>query len=252
MVLRHTNPNLRCCLTLFRSFILVVTLLAAGCVRIEQDLVLQPDGSGTLRFRYEVKDEDIRRMKELSDRMAALDPELAPEDVHWVTAFDEQAIRDAWAASTGPGVTLRDVRTGLEGAWRTMTAEIAFDSLQQLLDCGMVEECTITLTRGAGGQYGYVQAMELGASARSLPGGMDLETLKPMLNLIMKDFRATFRVETPGDIVRSNADREEGRAAVWEITGTQPDLYRRLQDGLLLRIQFAGSELQLADARSGR
>ncbi len=226
-----------------------MTLALVGCVQVEQDLVLNQDGTGTLRFVYGVKDQDLQRMRELAKQMAALDPTLAPADVDWLTAFDEQVIRKEWEKVAQEGVQLRDVSTRLENGWRFMTADISFQTLQHLFNCGMIKDCHIALTRGPDGKYGYLQSINVRNSMKSLPKGMDMATLQPMLAMLLKDFRAEIRVKTPGDIVRTNADRTDGRQAIWLMNGTQPDLAARLQN-LDLRLLFDGKYLHIADAQS--
>lgn len=228
----------------------MVCLLAwTGCVQVEQDLVLEADGSGSLRIVYGVKDQDLQRMREVARQMAALDPTLVPESADWLTAFDEQVIRSEWEKAAEEGVQLHDVSTRLEGGWRFMTADIRFDSLQQLFNCGMIKDCHIALTRGPNGHYGYLQSISLQQAMKSLPKGMNMATLEPMLAMMLKDFKAEFRVRAPGDIVRTNADQTEGRQAVWRMNGTQADLVSRMQN-LNLRLQFDGKNLQIPDAQS--
>jgi len=220
-----------------------------GCVQVEQDLVLKPDGSGTLKFVYGVKDQDLQRMRQLAAQMAAIDPTLAPKDVDWLTAFDEDVIRREWDKVRQDGVDLRDVKTHVENGWRFMTADIHFVTLQQLFECGMIKDCHMALTRGPNGQYGFEQSVDLRKSMKSLPMGMDMASLQPMVTMMMKDFKASFRVETPGNILRTNADRTEGRQAIWEMNGTQTDLVKRIQN-LDFRVMFEGKNLRIADAQS--
>ena len=224
-------------------------LTLSGCVQVEQDLVLKEDGSGTLRFVYGVKDQDLQRMRELAKQMAAIDPTLAPSDVDWLTAFDEKVIRAEWDKVAHEGVILRDVTTKLENGWRFMTANVHFDTLQQLFNCGMIKDCHIALTRGPNGQYGFLQSINAGNAAKSLPKGMDLTTLQPMLAMMLKDFKAEFRIEAPGEILRTNADRTEGRQAIWMMNGGQTDLAARIQN-LNLRLMFDGKNLTIPDAQS--
>ena len=221
----------------------------AGCVQVEQDLMLKPDGSGTLRFVYGVKDQDLQRMRQLATQMAAIDPSLAPADVDWLTAFDEDVIRREWDGVEHKGVELRTVKTHVENGWRFMTANIDFVTLQHLFDCGMIKDCHVALTRGPGGQYGFQQSVDVRKSMKSLPMGMDMASMQPMIAMMMKDFKGSFRVEAPGDILRTNADRTEGRAAIWEMNGTQADLVSRIQS-LDFRVMFEGKNLQIADAQS--
>jgi hypothetical protein len=231
------------------SLFVVLTALLSGCVKVEQDLVLKPDGSGTLKFVYGVKEEDLQRMRQVAKQMAAIDPSLAREDVDWLTAFDEQVIRREWEKVDHEGVTLQNVTTEPRDGWRYMTAHIHFVTLQKLFDCGMIKDCHVSLSRGPSGQYGFQESINVTRAMKSLPPGMNLDTMKPMLAMMMQDFHAEFSVEAPGRIIKSNADRTEGQKAIWEMSGKQADFITRLQD-FDLRMMFDGRQLQIADAQT--
>jgi hypothetical protein len=224
-----------------------MTSALCGCVRVEQDLVILPDGSGSVRIVYGVKDEDLQRMRMLAAQMALLDPSLAPADVDWMTAFDETIIRQEWDKMDYEGLALRSVQTELKEGWRFMRADIRFDTLQHVLDAGLYNEGHISLTRGPDGQYGYQQSLNLNRSMKALPPGMAMSGMESMLAMMLKDFHATISVEAPGDILRSNADRVEGRKAVWVLKGTDPKVVARIKD-LDLRLMFEGRGVTIPDA----
>lgn len=188
-------------------------------------------------------------MRQIATQMAAIDPTLVKEDVDWLTAFDEAVIRREWDKVAQEGVKLDRVVTESTNGWRLMTADIQFVDLQKLFDCGMIRDCHVSLTRGPDGQYGFQQSLTLAKSMKSLPPGIDLKTMGPMLAMMMQDFNAVFRVEAPGRIIRSNADRTEGRKAIWEMNGKQADVISRLQD-LDLRMMFEGKKLSIPDAQT--
>ena len=232
-----------------RFFLLwaVLVPLFSGCIRLEQDLALNPDGTGELKFVYGVKEQDLQRMREVARQMAAIDPSLAQEDVDWLTSFDEQAIRREWAKAANEGVHLKTVKTESSGGWRYMRAAITFKTLQHLLDCGMIREVTISLTRGPSGQYGFLQSIDTAKASKSLPPGMNLETMGPFLSHLFGDFRADFRVHSPGPIIRSNADRVEGRQAFWSVRGDQPDFLAKIEN-FNMRLLFDGKGMKIAEA----
>ncbi|HMO52144.1 MAG TPA: hypothetical protein PKE26_12020 [Kiritimatiellia bacterium] len=224
--------------------------LCSACVHVEQDLVLRADGRGSLNVVYGVKDQDVKRMRVMLEQVAALHPGVARADVAWLTSFDEEAIRQEWAQNAGPGVHLTGVRTELDQGWRFARVAVRFDTLQQLLDCGMIPHMQMVLSRGPQGQYGFQQSIDGRAWSRFLPERLDWSNLQPLAGLMMRDFEAIFRVEVPGPIRRSNADRVEGRRAIWELRGDQSDLMARLQY-VDLRILFDGRDLKLAEAAMG-
>lgn len=226
----------------------MTTLVLAGCVRVKQDLLLSPDGSGSLSISYGVKEQDIKRMSEVARQMAAIDPSLAAEDVDWLVAFDEKKIRSEWAKMNPEGVRLLGVSTEDRDGWRYMLADIRFDSLQKLIDSGMLSECQISLTGGPDGQYGFVQGFNLEKATKSLPPGMDISSLRPMMAMMMQDFRGEFTIQTPGRIIRSNADRtENNNKAIWAMNGNQAGLMDKLEN-FDLRLMFDGKHTTLQDA----
>ena len=188
-------------------------------------------------------------MRSVASQMAAIDPSLAPSDVDWLTAFDEDVIRREWEKMDHVGVELLNVKTETRDGWKFMRASIQFNTLQNLLDCGMLVDSHISLSRGPGGQYGYEQSINTVSAMKSLPPGMDMASLQPMLAVLLRDFRAVLSVHTPGAILRSNADRVEGSRAIWEYHGQQTDIITRLQN-LEMRVMFDGRGLTIAEARS--
>jgi len=235
-----------------RLFVLI--LLSAGiftgCVRVEQELVLQSNGSGVLRIVYSADEENASRMRALANGVAAVDPDIESSDVDWLTSFDEKKIRAEWAKHETPGVTLTSVKTSAAGGWRTMRAEIQFKTLQHLLDCGMIRDSHIALTRGPDGQYGYQQSISTRRIMKALPAGMDMDHLDFVAGPMLEDFRAKFQVVAPGRIIRSNADRVEGQRAIWEISGSDPSVLQKIRD-VDMRLMFEGRNLKIADARMG-
>lgn len=240
---RHRVKNM------FSIMVLVAVLGGTGCIQVEQDLVLHTDGSGELRILYGVKERDLQRMREVTRRMAAIDPSFSSSDADWLNSFDEDRIRREWDREHMEGVELVDVKTGLQEPWRILRARIRFQTLQHLLDAGVIQQCHIALARGDHGQYGYQQTLDLGGTLKNLPPGMDLATIQPLAALMLADLRATLHVQAPGSILRSNADRVEGRRATWEIKGTDEGSLERLQD-LDMRLLFDGRALKIADARA--
>jgi len=130
-ILGHGQPT---GVFLRRLFVLILLMSGffTGCVRVEQDLVLQANGSGILRIVYSAHEENAARIRQVLSGVAAMDPDIAPSDVDWLTSFDEKKIRAEWAKHQNPGVTLKQVRTSAADGWRTMHAEIHFTTLQQL------------------------------------------------------------------------------------------------------------------------
>jgi len=229
----------------------MTALVLTGCIRVRQDLLLNPDGSGSIYISYGAKKEDVARMGEVARQMAAIDPSLAKEDVDWLVAFDEEKIRREWNKIPHDGVRLLSVSTEDRDGWRYMRADIRFDSLQKVIDSGMLSECQISLTRGPDGQYGFVQSFNIEKAAKSLPPGMDISSLRPMMSLMMQDFQGEFSLQAPGRILRSNADRvENDNKAIWVMSGKQPDIMDKLEN-FDLRVMFDGKHTTIRDANVG-
>ena len=181
---------------------------SAGCVRVEQTLRLNDDGSGSLSLRYGMAESDLAEMESLAKSQLAEEgvTEAAPVNPF---EFDEAQVRKDFEDYRSLGVTLEDIRTEVVEGWKYMSLRIAFTSLAGLGQTEFLSDRQVTLKRLAEGRYELVQAAPPGTDEAT--EAMDPEAMAGL----MKGFRAVLRVELPGAVVETNADEKEGARASW-------------------------------------
>lgn len=230
-------------MTAFRFALLASLLALAACIRVEQNLVLAPDGSGTLEIRYGMSLEDIEQMEAAASEAMAAEGE-APESVASPFSMDEEEIRREFEAYEKDGVQLDFVRTETVDGWRYAHVRVLFESLAGLGKTEFMSEKGLTLTKVGDGRY----------ELRQIPAAPDagLDTtgeMKDLMSEMMKGFRAVLRIEVPGDVVESNSDEAEGRRVAWIFDlDKDPDALVRVQT-IEPRVVFAGEGLSMPEFR---
>jgi len=215
--------------------LLALTCLAAGgCVQMQMDTVIEADGSGTLTMSYAMSPSVAEALAELSEI-----PGNEAGDAPTMDDFDVKKIREA-CQNHGCKLKkfeMKDDQTGV-------SFEIAFPSLQALSealseggtgDSGMGG---FALYRLADGNYAIDSyepksrpadeeaETEEEMDMEEAMAEMDPEAMQKSMAVMGKlmgsmgelDIRMSMTV--PGDFVKQNAHRVEGRTAIWEINSS--------------------------------
>lgn len=214
-------------------FLLLAPVLLAGCVQVEQTLSLDAEGGGTLSVHYSMTLEKIAELEARAREEAGGDAEI-PSPI----PYDEAQIREDFKAYEPMGVTLVDVRTWEEGGSRQVRLKMKFTSFTALAQTEFLSDRTLKLVR-------VDDAYEFSQMAPEAPAVED--EMYDFMVAMMKGFRATLAIETPGDILETNADEQAGRRALWHFDlEKDPNALKRAQQ-LNLRVRFSAEGLALAD-----
>lgn len=205
----------------------VVLLALSACVHVEQDLRLAPDGSGTLAVAYTMS----RSAIEAFEDQARAEAEAAGEEAPGPLEFDEAEIRADFEELRPLGIELEDVQVADAGDSRSVKLRIRFASLAALSQTEFLSDRRIRLERLEDGSMLLVQ------SASALPpAGAEMNE---MIRELMAGFRAVLTIETPSDILETNADESDARRATWVFDfDKDPSAVERAQQ-LDLRVRFA-------------
>ena len=217
---------------------LILTLAFTGCVRVEQTLKLNADGSGSLTMRQGIAEKDLAQMEALAraqleeegiTNAAALNPFV----------FDEAEVRRDFEAYREEGVTLEDIRSETVDGWRYLQIQLGFASLEALGRTEFLSDRRIRLTRLKNGNYELVQESMMVEEPDPATADMTAE--------MMADFRAVLRVEVPGAVVETNADQQDGARVSWMFDlARDPRALERIRT-MEFRVVFAGEGLKLPD-----
>lgn len=221
----------------------------AGCIKVDQTLILEKDGSGTIDLTYGMSEEGISQWHDVARNM--LDSSN-PDSATPIMPFDfsEEDVRNDFKEFEGDGVTLRSLKTEVHDGWKFRRMVIGFKSLAGLAKAGFLANRNISLVKDPRGNYVFTQQVgregnlppELvalsGTSADSLFSGM------------MEGFKAVIRVKTPGRILETNAPEKSERQAGWTFDlERDPEALQKVQDASL-RIVFEGKGLDIPAFRS--
>lgn len=206
-----------------RLLVLVpVLLLAAGCIRVEQKLALNPDGSGTFEVTYTVPDETTQRIKsmlKLADELAAAgggEVEPIPEDDFTRLVFDpqEDAIRRRIESYAPLGIQLNELEVDARNARRLVKIMIGFSNIADVAKADFFPSYGFSIAKNKAGQYVlYTRPITREPLDKSWAEAEQdaYKLMSPLLN----GFHYELRIQTPGRIINTNADQREPYTARW-------------------------------------
>jgi hypothetical protein len=191
---------------------MLLPLLLAGCIKIDQTLTLAADGSGTFAMRYGMAEQTIaqlqamRRMAEQNEGAGGLGmAQKMPFE------FEPEQVRAAFEADKPSGVELVDVSAEVVDGWRFIDLTLSFDDIRALKRTEFFDNSQFAIEPIGGRRYRITQRGGNQASAGSLDGDALAQQIAPML----AGFRAAHTLVVPGEITDTNAPSVDGRAATW-------------------------------------
>lgn len=213
--------------------------LATGCLRVDQDLVLNADGTGRLHVRYGMKQETLRQIE--ASAPSASDAGGASATKSPFLRFDEKQVREDFKVYARDGVTLASFRAEEKEGWRYVDLDMRFASLPGLLKTEFLSDRRLTLGRNAAGDY----VLEQHPDNPHVPEKhAEDQAAQDMLREVMKGFRATMTVTAPGEVIDSNGTAT-GRVVSWVFDLEQDPQAMAKAQKLSMRVVFKGTGLQL-------
>lgn len=220
-----------------------------GCIRVEQVLTLNADGSGTIDLTYGMSEESVRSFQEMSEDMAAGSNDLSEAAMPF--DFSDEDIRNDFKDYEEDGVALESVSTSVRDGWKYRRMVIAFRNLEGLARSGFLADRRFSLTRDAQGNYVLVQASggngEMAGQLSAL-GGPEMQEV---MSAMMKGFRAVIRIRTPGRILETNAPEKDDRTASWSFDLEKDAQALEKAQAAAMRIVFEGKGLKIPEFKSG-
>ena len=222
--------------------VLAGAALASGCLRVEEDIVLNPDGTGHLTARYTVVPAMLDRIAGAA-RSATNQPGVPPPaGAAALLQIDEAAVRKDFSSFSELGLVLRDIRVDETGGVRSVRVEVDFRDLSGLAHSEFFASPALTLEQAPSGHFVLSQeaplAQSLAGDLRARPGEVDAA-----MAALFKDFQATVRVTVPGDIVATSAASRSGRTATWTFdVARDPGAFARAR-AQALTVEFKGDGL---------
>ncbi|HMP76183.1 MAG TPA: hypothetical protein PKE12_07805 [Kiritimatiellia bacterium] len=215
--------------------LLIAPVMFTGCVQVEQTLSLDAEGGGVLTVQYSMTLEKLAELEARAREEAGDDADAA---IPSPLAYDEAQIREDFKEYEPMGVTLLEARTWEEGGSKHVRLKMKFTSFAGLGQTEFLSDRTLKLVR-VDDAYEFSQMAPESAAVE--------DEMYDFMVGMMKGFRATLSIETPGDILDSNSDETDGRKASWRFDlAKDPDALKRAQQ-LNLRVRFSAEGLALAE-----
>ena len=220
----------------------------AGCIKVDQTLVLEKDGSGTIDLTYGMSEENISQWQGVARNMldsasSGSSSPIMPFD------FSDEDVWNDFKEFERDGVALQSVKTENRDRWKFRRMVIRFKSLDGLAKAGFLADRNISLVKNSRGNY--VFTLQAGREGNPPPELADFTgtSADSLFSDMMQGFKAVIRVKTPGRILETNAPEKKNRTAAWTYDlGKDPDALQKAQNASL-RIVFDGKGLSIPTFR---
>jgi hypothetical protein len=239
----------------FRWLVAAALVLAlTGCIKLDQTLTLEKDGSGTLDIRYGMSEQAIAQlemMEQMSQSMGEGDGAgmQMDTDAPFDFDFDEAQVREEFDSQNLEGVELISASSEAVDGWRYMELKVKFDSLGALMQTEFFEDSDMSLSKDAEGNYVLSQRNGDSDEAQDESAG-DEEMQAQMLQQMSAMFAGMHianRVVVPTEIIETNATEVDGRTAAWVFDiDEDPTMMTKLEN-LSMRVVFSSDGVSMPE-----
>ena len=185
--------------------------LMSGCVKMEEEFAIKPDGSGTLSLKYSIAEETISQihaMRVLTTELATAQPQDKPAVVPG--GFDRYLfdpvdgdLRALLRSYEPYGVTAEKVEVRTRNARREVEIKASFKDLAQLSKTEFFKQYGFKLGRNQSSQYVLSRAAVTN-DPEALAVFSDPESVRQVTPLL-SGFDVSLNVRVPGRIIKSSA-----------------------------------------------
>jgi len=187
----------------------MTTLIAlSGCIKMEQDITLNKDGSGNIKFMYAMSEQTINQMKAMAEMGAEEGVEVETDDAF---EFDEAKVKKNFEDLKDQGITLKSVKSETRDGWKYMHIDFDFEDIAKLNETEVVGDSPINISKNEDGNY--VITSDMGGGDMSMEDA-DQEQMKAMLPMLA-GMRIGLKVTTPTKIISTTAPNKTDNSAEW-------------------------------------
>lgn len=189
---------------------LLALLTLAGCVKLDQTLTLNADGSGTLTMRYGMSEQSLAQLRAMEQMGAQSGAALSLG--RQTFQFDPDQLRAELDRHRSAGVELKAVSSEVVDGWRYVDLEVDFEDIRALKRTELFQGSTLTIVPV--GQNNYRITLPGGGNA-AFSGDAAGRRLVGQMPEMLAGLRIVQTISVPGDIVESNAPLVDARRASW-------------------------------------
>ncbi|MFC1451867.1 hypothetical protein ACFLSJ_00820 [Verrucomicrobiota bacterium] len=239
-----------------RAALVVLSLVfCAGCLDVEQQLILNGDASGSLEVRYSILEESISQidaMMKIEREMARVAGETADAEDgrEWERLFlnpRNEDLAKKLKQYEKYGVTVDELTVNARGARRHVHLKVVFGNLAKVSQTDVFAQHGFSLIRGPKGSYAIYRP-PVSTEYDQTADFSDPETVA-LLRPLLSGFRFLLTIQTPGRVLRTTAPRRTFNSASWEFEfDRDPNALVALQSQQFSVI-FEGTGLSLPEIR---
>ena len=188
---------------------LVAIIALTGCLKMEQDITLNKDGSGNVKFVYGMSEQTIKQMesmKEMSKSMAK-EGEEAEDDNDF--EFDVDKVKKGFEEMKAQGITLNSATVTTEDGWTYMNIDFDFKDVSKLDDTPVFKN--VSIIKNADGNYVITSKMDSNNMGGGDAGAEQMKAMLPMLS----GMRIAIKINTPNAIISTTAPIKTKNSAEW-------------------------------------
>jgi len=221
--------------------VLSAMLTLAGCIKVDQTLTLNADGSGTLAMRYGMSEQTIAQLQAMQQMAAQGGDGLeVPQEMPF--DFDPRQVRADFEADKPDGVELTALSSEEVDGWKYIDLTLTFDDIRALKHTELFEDSKLSIIPTREGDYKLIQR---GGGNTDLSGDAPGPQLMQQMTTMLTGFRIAQTIVVPGDIIKTNAPQVDGRRASWVFDIEQdPNVIQTLAD-TDLELVFDGEGVKL-------
>lgn len=234
----------------------VILAFCAGCIKVEQDLIINEDASGSLDLKYSISETTVQQIeamhnlrKDLDEAAGRVAPTPQGTDFSRLLLnpiLDE--IRGKLKEYEKAGISIEKLEVKSRDARRSVEIKLQFDSITKVSGTDFFKQFGFSLTKDANGNYLLDRAPQVAEP----PAGIRFDdpqvvrTLTPLLG----GFSVTLGVRTPGKILSSTAPIKGPYTAGWRFEFDRDPAALTALLTQRFAVTFDGKGLNLPEIRS--
>jgi hypothetical protein len=216
-------------------WIVLWPLVLAGCFEVNQEITINADGSGQLKAHYAIDKDKLDMMKGVQAgggvEMQGADFPMTEEDVR--KGFDGRE-----------GVKLKDVQVEDKEGRRHVRFTVEYRDASELLGDPKIGK--FRLHKDGAGNYVLASVVEKKEKKPQSPEEEMMEKqMRAMLVQMMKGLKFSVKVNTPTQIVATNAHNQADKSATWSYDIEKDASF--LDDEPEVRLVFKSGGLKLRE-----
>jgi hypothetical protein len=205
----------------WRFLAVLVLAVCAGCVKVDQDLIINEDGTGSFDLAYSVSETTVQQVEAMRKLQKDLDEAAgraapAPRGTDFTRLLFNPILDEVRAKLKEyekSGISIEKLEVKSRDARRNVEIKLQFDSLAKVADTDFFKQFGFSLTKEANGRY----VIDRPPQVSELPGGIrfdDPQVVK-ILAPLLEGFSVTVGVRTPGKILSTSATIRGPFTAGW-------------------------------------